>query len=94
MTYLLCNTQFFLFIFILFYYIIFSCIFYDLNRYDTQSIIGYNCRFLQGAESDAREIYRLKIDVERGNLQEILRTIILFSAVLFYLIFVIVFYDF
>jgi hypothetical protein len=39
-------------------------------RYDTQSIIGYNCRFLQGADSDAREIYRLKVAVERGKEEE------------------------
>jgi hypothetical protein len=39
-------------------------------RYDTQSIIGYNCRFLQGADSDAREIYRLKVAVERGEEEE------------------------
>ena len=43
----------------------------DSIRYDTQSIIGYNCRFLQGADSDAREIYRLKIAVERGDLPQI-----------------------
>ena len=36
-------------------------------KYDTHSIIGYNCRFLQGAESDPKEVYRLKIAVERGK---------------------------
>jgi len=29
--------------------------------------VGYNCRFLQGAESDPKEIYRLKVAIENGQ---------------------------
>ena len=29
--------------------------------------MGYNCRFLQGAESDPKEMYRLKVAIENGQ---------------------------
>ena len=41
--------------------------FTELTGYDTQSIVGYNCRFLQGAGSDPNEIYRLKMAIEQGQ---------------------------
>ena len=37
--------------------------FTELTGYDTESIVGYNCRFLQGVGSDPAEIYRLKMAI-------------------------------
>lgn len=40
--------------------------FYDLTGYTSTEILGFNCRFLQGRDTDARTVARMRYCLDRG----------------------------
>lgn len=46
-----------------------------MTGYDMHSILGHNCRFLQGPETDKAEIRKLKVAIAEGKEEQVMMMI-------------------
>jgi hypothetical protein len=44
---------------------------YHPVRYDMHSILGHNCRFLQGEDTDSSEVQKLTLAIEQGREEQV-----------------------
>ena len=43
-----------------------------MTGYDMHSILGHNCRFLQGPETDKAELRKLKVAIAEGKEEQVM----------------------